>query len=157
MSSSKRSGHYNGAVQRLLILLAVALSLGAGANAVSPRGLSWTRPLGRGVGAQVADAGLTIVDLASMRQVVQSGSARLLDARSPEDFAIGRLPGATWWKPEGPLPPRDRPIVVYCANEFCEASLRLGEQLQKLGYPGVAVFVDGYEAWWNAGGTVDQD
>ena len=85
------------------------------------------------------------------------GSVRLLDARSPEDFAIGRLPGAVRWNPDGPLPPRDRPIVVYCANEFCEAALELGTHLRKSGIPDVAVFVDGYEAWWNEGGAVDQD
>ena len=142
-------------MKRQVLLLAVAVVLGATANAVSPRGLSWTRPLGRGVAAQVADAGLVPVDLESMKKL--AGSVRLIDARTREDYALGRLPGAIWWKPDGPLPPRDRPIVVYCANEFCDAALLLGIRLGKSGYPDVAVFIDGYEAWWNAGGAVEQD
>jgi len=142
-------------VKRVLILIAVAVALGATANALSPRGLSWTRPLGRGVGPQVTAAGLTPVDLDSMKKLI--GAVRLIDARSPEDFAIGRLPGAVRWNPDAPPPPRDKPIVLYCANEFCEYALEAGVQLKAAGYPDVAVFVDGYEAWWNAGGAVDQD
>lgn len=142
-------------MKRILLLLAIAVVLGATANALSPRGLSWTRPLGRGVAPQVTQAGLVPVDLAGMRKLV--GSVRILDARTKEDFAIGRLPGAVWWNPDGPLPPRDKPIVVYCANEFCEVALDAGVRLKKAGIPDVGVFVDGYEAWWNAGGAVDQD
>jgi rhodanese-related sulfurtransferase len=142
-------------VKRILLLLGVAMVLGATSNALSPRGLSWTRPLGRGVGPQVTQAGLVPIDLATMKTLV--GSVRILDARTKEDFALGRLPGAVWWTPDGPLPPRDKPIVVYCANEFCEYSLEAGVKLKAAGYPNVAVFVDGYEAWWNARGAVDQD
>jgi rhodanese-related sulfurtransferase len=141
-------------VRRILILLALAGLLAVAANAVSPRGLSWTRPLGRGVGSQIVAAGLTPVDLNSMKDLVRRKSVLLVDARPPEEYRIGRLPGAV---PSTPLPPRDKPIVVYCANEFCETALQLGEQLKKAGYKDVAVFVEGYEAWWNAGGAVDQD
>ena len=142
-------------MKRILLLLAVAVVLGATANAISPRGLSWTRPLGRGVAGQAADAGLVPIDLPSVKKLL--GSVLLLDARTAEDFAIGRLPGAVLWKSGGPLPPRDKPIVVYCANEFCEQAVDVGRELKKAGFPDVAVFVDGYEAWWNAGGSVDQD
>ena len=142
-------------MKRILLLLAIAVVLGATANALSPRGLSWTRPLGRGVGSQVTQAGLVPVTLPAMRALI--GRVRIFDARTREDFAIGRLPGAAWWNPDGPLPPRDKPILVYCANEFCEYALDAGVRLKKAGYPDVAVFVDGYEAWWNAGGAVDQD
>jgi rhodanese-related sulfurtransferase len=142
-------------VKRILLILGVAMLLGATYNTLSPQGLSWSRPLGRGVGPQVAAAGLVPVDLPSMKKLL--GTVRLIDARSTEDFAIGRLPGAVRWKPDGPLPPNDRPIVVYCANEFCEQALEVGVRLRTAGHRDVAVFVDGYEAWWNGGGAVDQD
>jgi rhodanese-related sulfurtransferase len=149
--------------RRILILLAIAAFLAITANAVSPRGLSWSRPLGRGIGAQVADAGLVPVELKTVRGIVGDRSYRLIDARPPEEFAIGRIPGAVNipWNPDAQLPSTlkdsDKRIIVYCDNEFCEQSLRLGEQLRKLGCRNIAVFVDGYEAWWNAGGAVDQD
>ena len=147
----------------ILILLVIAVALGAAANAVSPRGLSWSRPLGRGVAAQVAHAGLVPVDLNTIRGIVGDRSYRLIDARPPEEFAIGRLPGALNipWNPDAPDPAKpddpEKRIVIYCSNEFCEQSLRLGERLRRIGYRHVAVFVDGYEAWWNAGGPVEQD
>ena len=37
------------------------------------------------------------------------------------------------------------------------ASLRLGILMKQSGYRDIAVFVDGYEAWWNARGPVEQD
>ena len=149
--------------RRLLILVAIAATLGAGANALSPRGLSWTRPLGRGIGPQALDAGLVPVDLKTVRRIVGDRSYRLIDVRSREDFAIGRLPGAVSipWNPDAKPPSAldvpDKWIVVYCSNEFCEQALQSAIQLKRLGYRDVAVFVDGYEAWWNAGGPVDQD
>ena len=87
----------------------------------------------------------------------------VLDSRPREEFAIGRLPGAKslpWAEVEegrSTPPPKDRPILVYCANEFCESSLRLGEWLRSKGHRDVALFIEGYEAWWNAKAPYDQD
>lgn len=147
---------------RILILLAVAVVLGSAANAVSPRGLSWTCPLGRGVAGQVADAGLVPVDLKTAQELVLKKSIRIIDARPAEEFRIGRLPGAVnipWREGRYPSsnPIKDVPVLVYCSNEFCEDALKTGIELKSLGYSHVAVFVDGYEAWWNARGPVDQD
>lgn len=150
-------------VRRILILVALAGLLGASANAISPRGLSWSRPLGRGVSAQVADAGLAPVGLKDVRALLQDRAIVFIDSRPREDFANGRLPGAKnipWKEIEDGGPPPALPkgrLVLYCANEFCESSLRLGELLRKQGHRDVAVFIEGFEAWWNAGGAVDQD
>ncbi len=87
----------------------------------------------------------------------------ILDSRPREEFALGRLPRASsmpWSEVEeglGKPPAQDRPILVYCANEFCESSFRLGEWLRSRGHRDVALFVEGYEAWWNAKDPVDQD
>jgi ArsR family transcriptional regulator len=141
---------------RAAAILAAGCVLGAVANAVSPRGLSWTRPLGDGLRARAARAGLVPIGLEQVRRLPPD--VLLLDSRPPEEFAVGRLPGAVS-VPEGKAvsAPPGRPIVVYCANEFCESSLRLGERLLAAGHRNVALFVEGYEAWWNAGGPVDED
>ena len=102
--------------RRILTLLALAALLGASANALSPRGISWTRPLGRGIAAQVADAGMVPVDLRTVQSLVKDQSVRILDARKPELFQIGRLPGAINipWE-EGALPrppPQDKPLLI---------------------------------------------
>jgi len=152
-------------VRRIAALLGAALVLAVAGNAVSPRGLSWTEPLGRGLRAQAAEAGLIPVDLAVVRERLKDSGFLFVDARPREEYETGHLPGAVplpWREIEAggvpsPLPPRDRPLVVYCANEFCESSLRLGMWLRGRGYSDVALFVDGYEAWWNAGGSRGED
>ncbi len=135
----------------------------AAANAVSPRGIPWRDPLGQGLRAKAALAGLVPVDLEAVRALLKDPAVVVLDSRPRDEFANGRLPGARslpWAGVEegrGTPPQKDRPILVYCANEFCESSLRLGEWLRSKGHRDVALFVEGYEAWWNAKGPVDQD
>jgi rhodanese-related sulfurtransferase len=143
--------------RRILILLGIAGLLAVTANAVSPRGLSWKEPIGKGLAAQVSAAGLFPVSLISIPGLIETRSVLFVDARPRDEYNTGHLRGALWSGPGGALPPRDRPIVVYCANEFCESSLRLAEQLKKAGCTNVGVFIEGYDAWWNAGGSVEQE
>jgi ArsR family transcriptional regulator len=146
---------------RLFLLLLTAVVLASAGNALSPRGISWTDPLGPGLRGRVALAGLETVPLKAVVDGLRSGSLILLDARPGDEFSVGHLPGASsfpWHdleegRPSPALPPRNRPIVIYCGNEFCEASLRLGEWLRARGYRKIGVFLEGYEAWWNAGGS----
>jgi rhodanese-related sulfurtransferase len=152
-------------IGRIGVLLGIAFVLGGLANAVSPRGLSWKEPLGQDLRSQVAAAGFTPVSLAEMQVVFATGSATLIDARPAEEFRTGRIKGALslpWHDVDsgrsGTLPPRGKPVVVYCANEFCIDGLRLAQWLDGQGFKEVGVFVDGYDAWWNGGkGVVDQD
>jgi ArsR family transcriptional regulator len=147
-------------LRHLLELAGLSILLGAAVNAVSPRGISWSRPLGEALRARAVEAGLVPVDLASVRERLRDGRALFVDARPPEEFEVGALPGAVpvpWREVEagrvpGGLPGPDRPLVLYCANEFCESSLELGRWLKKRGHRDVALFVEGYEAWWSVDG-----
>jgi rhodanese-related sulfurtransferase len=150
---------------RIAVLLAAALVLGGAANALSPRGLSWREPLGQDLTSHVSAAGFTPIGPGEMQLVFTTGSASIVDARPAEEFRTGRIKGAVSlpWRDvdagkSGALPPRGKPVVVYCANEFCRDSLRLAQWLDGHGFKDIAVFVDGYDAWWNGGkGVVDQD
>jgi rhodanese-related sulfurtransferase len=146
-------------LRRAAVLLAAAVALGATAHAVHPRRISWSRPLGAGLRAEAAQAGLVVVGLPEVERLLQDGRTLFLDARPAEKFEIGELPGARSmpWKDveEGrlerpPLPVPVPPLVVYCENEWCESSLKLGTWLKSKGCRDVALFVAGYEAWWNA-------
>jgi len=148
---------------RLAVLLAVALALGSAGNALSPRGLAWTRPLGKDQRARIVEAGLIPVPQKALEQDRPSILFRLVDARPREEYRIGRLKGAYScpWRElrEGTAtpPPQGGPIVVYCSNEFCDDALDLGRWLLGHGYKDVGVLIDGYDAWWNARGPVEQD
>jgi len=141
-------------IRRLLILLALAGALAVAANAVSPRGLSWTEPLGRGLKAEALAQGFRVVDLNDVKRLLGDPSVLFVDARSLEDYKTGHLRGAVL---NSAAPTSlDRPVVVYCSNEFCAAALQHAQALRKA-YRNVSIFIDGYDAWWNAGGSVEQD
>lgn len=147
-------------LRRLALLLAVASGLATASNALHPRGVSWTKPLGPELRERAVKAGLVPVGLDALRPLLKDGKTLLVDARPREKFEIGELPGAInlpWKEIEDgeklPPPPRGRPIVVYCENVWCDSSLKLGQWLKARGYPDVALFVDGYEVWWNEDGA----
>lgn len=148
-------------IARVGVLLCIAAVLGSLANAVSPRGLSWTHPLGTGLVARLVEAGIKPVRIDRLPDLLSK--ARLIDARPREEYRLGHLAGAipTPWKEvdEGriPLPPSGGPTVIYCSNEFCEDALRLARLLVQRGDADVGVLVEGYEAWWNRKLPVEQD
>jgi rhodanese-related sulfurtransferase len=143
-------------IRRVLLLLGVATLLAVAANAVSPRGLSWKEPLGRGLRAELLSDGFPVVELKDVKALLDDLSVVFVDARSNEEYKTGHLRGAIQLARAMALAPADRPVVVYCGNEFCGAAHDQARFLRKL-YRNVAVFVDGYDAWWNAGGAVEQE
>lgn len=50
---------------------------------------------------------------------------------------------------------RDRDVVVYCANESCNASPRAAEKLEASGFQRVYDFAGGTEAWRRSGKRVE--
>lgn len=147
-------------IRRAALLLLAAAALATASNAVHPRGLSWKAPLGPELRARAVEAGLLPLGLDAVRRLLRDKAYVFVDARPAEKYEIGELPGALSvpWKEveegrEPPLPPRERPLVVYCENVWCESSLKLGRWLKARGYRDVALFVDGYEVWWNEDGA----
>ena len=77
---------------------------------------------------------ITVAQLKSQEHLV------LLDTREEEEFAISRIPGATWVgydtfiteKVVTNIPDKTTPIVVYCSVGV--RSENIGERLQKAGY-----------------------
>jgi len=49
------------------------------------------------------------------------------------------------------VPNKDEPIVVYCANADCTASLKAAQALEERGYTNVIDFEDGYAGWRRGG------
>ena len=52
---------------------------------------------------------------------------------------------------EDVLPDQATPVVVYCANEDCQASPRAAKKLEDLGYVNVFDFEAGLAGWRRAG------
>lgn len=155
----------SGVIRQVLILIGIALLLSVAANALSPRGIPWRADWSGSMAVRAARAGLVPVDAKRLKAIVHDRSAVLLDARSSENYLLGRIPGArslplraaenTAERPLGLSP--DQPLVVYCGSAFCDAALEVGQSLRRRGYRSVSLFVEGYDAWVIGGGEVEQD
>lgn len=103
----------------------------------------------------------TYVSTAEAFALQQAAGAEFFDARLPDEFAAGAIPGAVSMTPDafagGMLPPitnfitRDRKIVVYCGGGSCDASLLVALRLKGIGFTDVVVYKDGYIGWTAAG------
>ncbi len=100
-----------------------------------------------------------LLQLPEAKVIFDSGWAIFVDARPPEAYRSGHIPGAL------NLPynavdqnlevlvqiPVDTPVIVYCGGAECEASLHLMRNLKQMGYRHVLVFFGGWKEWENAG------
>lgn len=87
--------------------------------------------------------------------------ARLLDVRTPGEFAAGRIPGSQ----NVPLPdlPQHADAIARRGGELvvvCQSGARAGQAadvLRGAGHPKALVLAGGLDAWHCAGGAVDSD
>ncbi len=103
------------------------------------------------------------MDMVAVEQFVEVQAAFIVDARDPEEFAEGHLPGAINLPYDEAasdpvliesLEPGDRPIIVYCGGGTCELSLSLAYEMIYAGHKKVLVFMGGFTEWSEAGKPV---
>jgi rhodanese-related sulfurtransferase len=91
----------------------------------------------------------------------RSADVLIVDAREPEAYAQGHLPGAAnypygnWLEEGKPLPPTDRDIVVYCNSQDCPIGRLWCEQAVQHGYTRVRHMKAGLAGWKEAGLPVE--
>jgi len=105
------------------------------------------------------------LDAAGVAALVDAGAVFVIDARSPDAFAEGHIPGAINI-PYDRLPeyltqlqaevPTDAPVVCYCWSPTCDFSDQLASELGYLGYTDVRVFKGGWEEWTAAEQPAEQ-
>jgi len=145
------------------LLLVLAVILGSAANLfILPKDdrLAWVEDWGKYVEAKAVEAGITLVDLGQVRDIIDQRKHMVFDARPTVDFDAGHLPGAI------SLPYQDvefvfqdvmilltpeTPILTYCSGEECDESLQISEFLLEQGFTNIVLFAGGYNAW-EAGG-----
>ena len=92
-------------------------------------------------------------------------SAIFLDARPPEEYKQGHIPGALDFYADdfekmAPqvlplLPDKTREIVAYCHGTSCDLSIHLAQKLSEQGYTNVKVFFGGWPEWKKAGFAIN--
>lgn len=99
-----------------------------------------------------------------LREVIRSGTAVLLDARPPMEYAVSHIPGALNVAPQSGRPAhlyvsdvaevgrllggaKDRALVLYCNGPFCGKTKRLGAELVAAGFTDVRRYQLGAPGW----------
>lgn len=104
------------------------------------------------------------VSTQELRQIIKSGSAVLLDARPPMEYAISHISGALNVAPQPGRPAhlyisditevgrllggaKQKALVLYCNGPFCGKTKRLGTELVGAGYTNVRRYQLGAPGW----------
>jgi len=100
------------------------------------------------------------IEREALRQYVDAGAALVVDAREPQEYEAGHIPGAVSLPYDQVATDRQRleqldtggrPIVIYCGGGACELSLSLAWDLVYSGHARVAVYMGGYPDWLAVG------
>jgi rhodanese-related sulfurtransferase len=135
------------------------------ANAVSPRGIPLVGDFTNGAAlANLTEKELkslpSQVDAEAVERAIAADSALVLDARLPEDYAAGHIPGAfnlsvdryeTAYPALADTLKSAARLIVYCDGGDCELSHDLASMLKEQGHAAVQLFADGISGWIEAG------
>ena len=108
-----------------------------------------------------------------LREIIRSGSAVLLDARPPIEYAVSHIPGAVNVAPQPGRPAHlyisdvaevgrvlggatEKALVLYCNGPFCGKTKRLGAELAAAGYTDVRRYQLGAPGWRTLAGEAMQ-
>jgi rhodanese-related sulfurtransferase len=100
---------------------------------------------------------VTPAEAMQMRQ--KDPSIVYLDVREPNEWNLGRIPGALFiarGNLEGRVEatiPREKRVIIYCARG--NRSALAADTMQQMGYGDVASMSQGFTGWVDAGGDVE--
>lgn len=93
------------------------------------------------------------------QMIAANATAIYLDVREPNEWNLGRLPGAMHiprgtleTKVEGMIP-REAKVVIYCAGG--NRSALAADTMQQMGYADVCSMAGGWRDWMMTGGPVE--
>ncbi len=100
----------------------------------------------------------TVIDREGVAEVIDTGSAVVVEALPASHYEDAHLPGALNLPHDSDdatiaevLPVRAAAVVVYCSNLACPNSGMLSRRLAQLGYTDVRTYEAGKEDWTAAG------
>jgi rhodanese-related sulfurtransferase len=111
-------------------------------------------------------SGLTEISVAEARRALEEGTALFLDARSPDLFEEGHIPGAYNMPPDkfdddfpslADLIEAAGTIVVYCDSPSCSDSIQVAERLLEYGFENTRVLTASWEGWLESNGPVESE
>lgn len=147
----------------ILVLTALAAGLALAVNALRPGPLPLVQDWRATILARYTEGESVTVDQA--RELWDMQGALFVDARDPETFATGHVPGAVN-VPYDPFArdmeqrmaelPADRLLVVYCSDIACSLGPELADALRYSGFDAVLVMPEGWAGWSEAQHPAEQ-
>ena len=104
------------------------------------------------------------IQLPVVKKFFDAGGGFFVDAREPEEFDLGRIPGSVNLPFDTAvtdpallesLETGGRPVIIYCGGGDCEVSLNLAWEILAAGHTRVTYFQGGYPAWVENGYPVE--
>jgi rhodanese-related sulfurtransferase len=152
----------------VLLLGALAIVIGSAAlgmvvNHLSPRGVPLLAEYSETELTLSLPPGISGLTLEEVRVEHEFGSTLFLDARAPEEYEEGHIPGALslpayefeeYFLDLMDVVEEADSIVVYCAGGECADGIELAERLLEAGRTDIQLFEKGWRAWREAGDPV---
>jgi rhodanese-related sulfurtransferase len=165
--SSRGRADLGGVILGALAILVGSAALGVVVNHVSPQGVSLLAAHSDDAEAPPLElpAGLSSLPLDQAQAMFESESALFIDARPPEEYGEGHIPGARnlpayefeeYFLDLMDLVEEAATVVVYCGGVECSDSIQVAERLLEIGHSDIRVFENGWRAWSEAGGPVNE-
>jgi 3-mercaptopyruvate sulfurtransferase SseA len=146
------------------MILAAATALATAANAVRPRRIAWFVPHDVIYPPPAPRQAAAAIARQDVMDALERGTA-IVDARKPESFQAGHIPGAINIPADDPLPhlesltmrclPEDL-VIVYCGGQQCDDSRIVFDLLTDSGFPNVRIYFGGWKEWTEAGLDVEK-
>jgi rhodanese-related sulfurtransferase len=144
-------------------IIIISGALGIAVNAFRAEGIPLMERWQEKVLNEQLTGGLPAVSLKQVKEAHKSGNALFVDARDPEFFEQGHIPGAVslpvrdfesvFPKLEEKLRAAPR-VITYCDGASCEMSVELTEKLLFAGLEYIEIFTGGIQQWQGAGQPV---
>jgi len=143
----------------------ISLALSLGVNAFRADGIPLVERWSEKLAQKQQAGGFPAVSLTETVAAFARGEVLFLDARDPDFYKLGHIPGALnvpVREFERILPEiRERLeaapwLIAYCDGGSCEASVELTERLFMVGIDRISVFPGGLQQWEDSGQVVEQ-
>ncbi|MBI5215799.1 MAG: rhodanese-like domain-containing protein [Ignavibacteriae bacterium] len=99
--------------------------------------------------------GIKIISVEKFAQLVRDRQTLILDAREPDEFKKGRVPGSINipylqvdnYFEQLAMFPRDTTVAIYCNNLMCPLGRGLAEFMEQLEFKRLLLFEEGWDRW----------
>lgn len=152
----------------IVVLTSVVLAFAYNYSDISTKGLSYLTDKGPAATDSLLEAGLagkaaandklegSTITYEQIKARIDNPDFIIIDARSPEDYAKGKIGDAINIFPYGDEAKyfeqvytlhRDKKFLIYCTGGDCDLSHHLAEDMKTAGFENMFIYVGGWEEW----------